>query len=172
MGTLRNGDWMLFYPDELQADKETTPPATAYWTALREELRAHGLELLVLLVPDKYTVYHELLRTPLAPAARPGERMDRLEHALADAGVPVVNLRRSFSTAARRLFARGEYVYWRDDTHWNPRGIRIAAEEIARVAGGDARVLRALPPCGSSTVAGRGRRARPRGRAGRASSAA
>jgi len=172
MGTLVNGDWMLFYPDELQADTESAPAPTAYWTALRRELRAHGLELLVLLVPDKHTVYHELLRTPLAPAARPGERMDGLEHALTDAGVPVVNLRGVFTTTARRLFARGQYLYWRDDTHWNPRGVRIAAAEIARVARGNDGLLRALPPCGSPTAGGRGRRRHRRGRAGRASSAA
>jgi hypothetical protein len=58
--------------------------------------------------------------------------MDRLEHALTDAGVPVVNLRRVFATTARHLFARGEYLYWRDDHHWNPRGIALAAREIAR----------------------------------------
>jgi hypothetical protein len=156
MGTLRNGDWMLFYPDELEADEDDSAPATAYWTSLARELRAHGLELIVLLVPDKHTVYHELLRTPLAPATRPGQRMDRLEHALRAEGVAVVNLRSAFAAAVPALFARGEYLYWRDDTHWNPRGVHLAAAEIARAARAEAgRPLRPLPPCGSSTAGGR-----------------
>jgi SGNH hydrolase-like domain, acetyltransferase AlgX len=172
-GTLRNGDWMLFYPEELQADTKESPPATAYWTSLARDLRNQGLELVVLLVPDKHTVYHELLRTPLAPSARPGERMDRLERALRAEGVSVVNLRPAFTAAAPPLLTRGEYLYWRDDTHWNPRGVRLAAEEIARVVGGEARgSLRGRPPCGSSTADGRGRRRRRRGgRAAGASSA-
>ena len=148
-GTLRNGDWMLFYRDELEADADASAPATAYWTTLARELRTHDLELVVLLVPDKHTVYHELLRTPVAPAARPGARMDRLQRGLEADGVPVVNLRPVFAATARRLFADGEYLYWRDDTHWNPRGVRLAAAEIARAVRENAgRPLRGRPPCG------------------------
>jgi hypothetical protein len=34
--------------------------------------------------------------------------------------------------AARAAFKKGELIYWRDDTHWNPRGIEISAREIAQ----------------------------------------
>ena len=47
------------------------------------------------------------------------------------AGVPVVNLMPVFQEAT----ARGERLYWRDDTHWNDAGIRLAAEELWRVTG-------------------------------------
>ena len=45
--------------------------------------------------------------------------------------MPVVNLMPVFQEAT----ARGEQLYWRDDTHWNDAGIRLAAEELWRVVG-------------------------------------
>ena len=44
-----------------------------------------------------------------------------------------MNLEPILHAGAREAFERGELIYWPDDTHWNPRGIEIAAREIARV---------------------------------------
>ena len=45
-----------------------------------------------------------------------------------DANVPVVNLLPVFAQAT----AQGQRLYWRDDTHWNDAGIRLAAQELWR----------------------------------------
>ena len=51
-----------------------------------------------------------------------------VEAGLKEAGVPVVNLMPVFQAAT----ARGTRLYWRDYTHWNDAGIRLAAEELWR----------------------------------------
>ena len=33
---------------------------------------------------------------------------------------------------ARQALSSGDYIYWRDDTHWNGRGAALAAEAIRR----------------------------------------
>ena len=35
-----------------------------------------------------------------------------------------------FREQAASLFVRDEYIYWLDDTHWNGKGIREAAQAI------------------------------------------
>jgi hypothetical protein len=56
--------------------------------------------------------------------------LDELEEGLRQLGVRVVNLAGIFRERAATDFENGEYLYWRDDTHWNARGVRLAAERI------------------------------------------
>jgi hypothetical protein len=110
--SLANGDEMLFRPS---AVSETRPEASRrYWTWMRRELRRGGLDLFVVLVPSKYTVYRPLLEGEGAPSGS-GGRLDRLERALRGAGIPVLNLTNVLRGEAERALARGEYIYWRDD---------------------------------------------------------
>jgi hypothetical protein len=57
-----------------------------------------------------------------------------LLRALADrlraAGVPVVDSTPLLAAQAAERLPRHEYLYWRDDTHWNAAGIRLAAEAV------------------------------------------
>ncbi len=62
----------------------------------------------------------------------PGELLTRLEHALQSSNVPVVNLTNVLQLDAEKFAASRTYNYIREDTHWNDRGISIAAAEIAR----------------------------------------
>jgi len=52
-----------------------------------------------------------------------------IETGLEEGGVPVVNMMPRFQKATEQ----GVRLYWRDDTHWNDAGIRLAAEELWRV---------------------------------------
>ena len=56
-----------------------------------------------------------------------------MEADLRAGGIAVVNLIQALRVAAKAGLERHEYVYWRDDTHWNGRGVAIAAAEILRV---------------------------------------
>jgi len=89
---------------------------------LRDELRKARLDLWVVLVPSKYTVYRPFLvdHPPAEPG--PGTYLGRLEHALRAAGIPVLNLTPFLSDEAARHLRQGEYLYWLDDIHWNARG--------------------------------------------------
>jgi hypothetical protein len=139
--TLRNGDWMLFRPPEVQAVRDTLKQLPEWaersidgsvgiykWYA--DTLRPQKLRFVVALVPDKFTVYRPLLAgEPAEP--HPSLYLEVLEQRLREAGVEVMNLSEPFiEEAAARLEAH-QYLYWRDDTHWNPAGIRSATRLIA-----------------------------------------
>ncbi|MBU1694233.1 MAG: hypothetical protein KKC51_09755 [Verrucomicrobia bacterium] len=95
-----------------------------------EFLARRGVRLVVVLIPDKESVYRELMpaHEQQAPAL-PLSSLDDLETHIRAEGVPVVNLLPTFRERAKR----GELLYWADDTHWNERGIQLAAEETWKV---------------------------------------
>jgi hypothetical protein len=129
-GRLSNGDAMLFVASKLDFVRSRRVASAEYWTWLQHELRADHLELLVVLVPSKYTVYRSVL---IEPAARPDEQRNflaTLHDALLTAGVPVINLTQPLAREAARRAEAHEYLYWRDDIHWNREGIGVAASTI------------------------------------------
>ncbi|MBL8415732.1 MAG: hypothetical protein JNM42_14940 [Propionivibrio sp.] len=83
----------------------------------------------IFFVPVKYRVYAQWL-----PAqSLPNEQWNYLAEAARQAGIPVHDLTPVLSAEAARLLTKGHYVYWRDDTHWNCNGMRVAAAEVARI---------------------------------------
>ncbi|UCF67953.1 MAG: hypothetical protein JSV80_01255 [Acidobacteriota bacterium] len=86
---------------------------------------------LVAFAPTKYRVYAPLFddgRGALPPPAG----LTALRGAFEPRGVEVVDLTDALAQRARELLDAGEYVYWRDDTHWNAEGIRVGAAVLAR----------------------------------------
>lgn len=128
--TLRNGETMLFPELDPPRYRDESLPAVAPWLWLNEHLRERGLQLVVVLVPNKYGVYAPLLRRPEPP--RPSRRLDRFAEALRAGGVQVIDLAEVFERRAAEELDRGGYLYWKDDTHWNAQGIQLAADEIAK----------------------------------------
>jgi alginate O-acetyltransferase complex protein AlgJ len=112
--------------------------------ARRDWCEARGIQLRIVIVPDKQTVYPE--RLPAVVRDRhDGRLLDRtLERLRADPAVPVIDLR-------PELAAAKEYgsVYYRNDTHWTPLGSYVGA---ARVVGGLAGVLPGAAPASWLTV--------------------
>jgi hypothetical protein len=129
--TLINGETILFLPEEIRKTYEQRPVNAGYWTCLAKELQKDNLELAVVLVPNKYTVYRSFLREqePPLPAGRP--YLEQLEAALQAAGIPAVNVLNVMCHAAVEGFQQGKYIYFLDDTHWNAHGIITAAREAA-----------------------------------------
>jgi len=128
--TLYNGDSMLFLRAFVNDFHRRREVAADYWRWLRDELREARFDLLVVLVPGKYTVYRPFLVHPRPVTQGTGDYLDRLERELRAVGVPVLNLTPFFSAEAARARAGGEYLYWLDDIHWNARGIALAAAAI------------------------------------------
>jgi hypothetical protein len=131
---LSTGDAMLFVAGEREftlRDRSAAPMAQ-YATWLQAQLAPEGLALLVVLVPTKYGVYGDAVEgeTETARLAADGF-FARITDTLTARGVPVVNLRPPLRAAAQAGLAHGRYVYWRDDTHWNAAGVRVAARAIA-----------------------------------------
>lgn len=129
---LQNGELMVFLPAEFQSPEDRRAAANRwarYFRWYEEELRKDRLELIVLLVPNRPTIYGPLLAHPqdVSPAA---DTLSELEVALRRAGVDVVSLAPAFAEEAAARLADRNYLYLLDDTHWSGAGTAIAADEL------------------------------------------
>lgn len=131
VGALDDGSPMIFLRHEINivASERALPPDYFVWLA--RELAAHQIALEVVLVPSKYSVYAAHLAPQGLPPPTTGP-LERLTSALEAAGITTVNLTGPLRAEAEAAYPRGELLYWRDDTHWNEAGIRVAAREVAR----------------------------------------
>ncbi len=83
----------------------------------------------IFFIPVKYRVYAQWLTQETLP----NEQWNYLARVGKQAGIPVHDLTPVLVKEAERLLPLGQYVYWRDDTHWNCSGMRVAAGEVAHV---------------------------------------
>ncbi|MCZ7590786.1 MAG: hypothetical protein M5U15_00945 [Kiritimatiellae bacterium] len=126
---------MLFYRVNIQSlfwSPDARNVAAAQHAANLLQARVmepRGIKWVIVLIPEKEQVYREYVPVSAYPRGEhwPPSVFDELEPALANEGILVVNLLPVFRAAA----ARGELIYWPDDTHWNEAGIQLAAETIA-----------------------------------------
>ena len=100
----------------------------------KRQLKDRGIDLLVVVVPNKETVYPERL-TPWASAHLSGKvgygamALDSLRQM----GVSVVDLFSAFSQERRLDQNIEDAIYLEDDTHWRLRGLKRASLEVAQV---------------------------------------
>jgi hypothetical protein len=129
---LRNGEPIVFLPAEWKSPSDPRKAAkrwAAYFAWYSAELRKDGLDLVVLLVPNRSTVYAPLLAQPPDVSASCATLED-FRDALQSAGVPTVPLLDRYVHDARILLDQKKYLYLLDDTHWNGDGIARAVDEI------------------------------------------
>jgi len=128
---LRNGEPIVFLPAEWKSPSDPRKAAkrwAAYFAWYSAELRKDGLDLAVLLVPNRSSVYAPLLeRAPDVSASR--ATLEDFADELERAGISTVALRNRYVHDARILLDEREYLYFLDDTHWNGEGTARAADE-------------------------------------------
>ena len=141
----RGRDGWLFYrvhrgTQGVRPELPFPPEELERWAQHLEEsarlVTARGARLLVVVAPDKETIYPDLLPAGL-PAARPLSRLDLLLARLHRGGeVATLDLRPALRDARRRgsPFERWP-LYYRTDTHWNELGGTLAASEVLRRLG-------------------------------------
>jgi len=132
VSVLRNGEPIVFLPAEFKSPldpRKTAERWAAYLAWYSSELRKDGLDLVVLLVPNRPTIYAPLLAEPRDVSASIAT-LDDLAAALQSAGVRTVPLEHRYAQDASTLLSQKKYLYFLDDTHWNGDGTAIAAEEI------------------------------------------
>ena len=98
----------------------------------KRQLDLVGIDLLVVPVPAKAAIYPDKLDASLPVPAPLSQQIGETDRAfykvLEDNGIRVLDLAGPFLTAR----AKGsDPLYCRQDSHWAPEGIRIAAKEIA-----------------------------------------
>ena len=134
--TLPDGRPMYVRHYELAPAEQGRGPADAgpvaeYVGGWRDSLAARGIATRVLLVPSRYTVYGPELEPGAGRAAalQVGAYLDRLAGDLRARGIPTVNALPVFRAAAPEELRTGVLSFYREDNHWNARGV----ERIARV---------------------------------------
>ena len=80
----------------------------------------------VVLIPTKYSVYSELLNEKVNNFA-----LTVLKNGYEIHNIPVYDLTTTLRKKARLLLESNEYVFFRDDTHWNANGIKTSMEYLA-----------------------------------------
>jgi hypothetical protein len=123
------------FDDSVLADRSAY---IEWWNARMAE---RGARMIVLLVPDKMSVYGPSLgvRLPADPY------IDRMERDLARRGVSVVNGLRVLRATADTDLATGRLAYLREDEHWNASGVE-------RLAHATAQAIAAIPAIESSGI--------------------
>ena len=127
-------DW-LFYTGEMTVedllgrDRLSEAELTDWRRALegrRAWWRERGAEYLLVLVPNKSTVYPEKLPAFLRAQTRPGKLDQLLSHLREQKSpVPLLDLRPALRAAKAQ-----QIVYWPTDSHWNAEGLAAACDAI------------------------------------------
>jgi len=122
---------MLFYRRDLDFAARPKPGDTLDRAAdrvarLSETLRSRfNLDLLFVIVPDKYSVYRDY-----AGNSPPYDRyIPRFTERLRTRGVHTVDLYTAYMDSRRNA---GDLLYYESDTHFTPRGKSILADECLR----------------------------------------
>jgi len=133
------GDW-LFSPNELRflskgefwgaRSAETSAATKKDWAdpmlginSFQNNLSAKGIELILLPVPPKATVYPDKLPGMAAPQA--SDALPRFIKHLTESGIQVVDL-----TAAMSRARGSKPMHCTTDTHWSPQAIELAADTL------------------------------------------
>jgi hypothetical protein len=135
----RGRDGWLFYrvhrgTQGVRPEVPFPPAELARWVRTleghRRAVEAHGAVFLLVVAPDKETIYPDLLPPELA-AAQPVSRLDALTARLRNEGVTVVDLRPALRSARAPAspFSRWP-LYWKTDTHWNALGALLATRPL------------------------------------------
>jgi hypothetical protein len=116
---------------EGRGDRRASDPVLAISDFARQ-LRARGVRLVFVPIPPKPFIYPEKVWPGYPSEAGPAWNRDRetFKARLEGGGVPVLDLTDDLWGAK----GRGE-VYLRQDTHWSPMGLDVAAGRIAAVVG-------------------------------------
>jgi hypothetical protein len=141
--------WLFYSAEPLGNDYQARRPFTAEelarWgrvlEARRAWLAARGIRYVVVVAPNKETIYPDLLPRNLRHGQGAPTRLDQLMAWLgANSQVTAVDLRRPLLGGKA-----GGRLYYRTDTHWNNRGSILAYRCVIAALNGWFPTLRALP---------------------------
>ena len=154
---LPNQEVLLLDPEKVQnfstrTDEEITTRTADYMGWMRDQLAARGIDYWVVLLPDKESVYAAQIMN--RPNAENGSEstylnyLNQLEGELARRNVKTVNALTILRRTASEDWTTGNLSYFREDHHWNPRGVvrvAIAVTNALRADGWQARNYDAAP---------------------------
>ena len=133
-------DW-FFYKPAVKYLIEPLPTDSGYGRAdvlsaiisFRDQLARRGIKLLVVPVPNKATIYPEMLTHHAEYLEHPvnPKTIDILSK-LQESGVEIVDLFNLFTEVRKRLSPGDNTRYYlTQDSHWSPDGVRLVAQTVA-----------------------------------------
>jgi hypothetical protein len=114
-----------------------------YAAWLQGEMDKRGIQFLIVMAPNKHTIYPEYLPRNVLAGRGQRTRADQLDELLAAKGVDFLDLRETL------LKSKGAYpynLYYKTDTHWNDLGAFIGYRAIMEDIGKRRRDLPILKP--------------------------
>lgn len=88
-------------------------------------LRKKGIRFIFLPIPNKENIYHEYLPNAGRPIF-----LEQLIQELKNKGIETVDTQKAFEDEVRK---NSTLLYFPDDTHWNARGVRLAADRTVEL---------------------------------------
>ncbi|OJU47069.1 MAG: hypothetical protein BGN96_06180 [Bacteroidales bacterium 45-6] len=104
--------------------KDDLASTTAALISYKQYCDSLGVKFLFLPIPDKETVYHELV-----PIVRQSDYLLQLDSLLSVRGIPSINCLKVYNDYRK---TDSSLLYHLDDTHWNSRAVTIIAKEIVK----------------------------------------
>jgi hypothetical protein len=83
----------------------------------------------VFFIPDKYRVYKPWIKDGRY-MPEPAAGLVALQQYFGSKNIPVVDLTPALRRRAETLLAEKKFVFWRDDTHWSPEGIKSILDDV------------------------------------------
>jgi hypothetical protein len=128
-----NHGWLFYSPDPAEHGQAVVRPfqerELAHWQrileARRDWLARRDVPYLLVIAPDKQSIYPEMLPVPLRPRTATSRLDQLLCYLRAHSDLTVLDLREPLLRAKAT-----EQVYWQTDSHWNGRGALVAYEQI------------------------------------------
>jgi len=107
-----------------------------HWSRIVNPLKEVSSSIqLIVFVPDKYRVYYNFIYD--SEVSLPKTQSNFIRNVASELGIQYLDLTDPLIIGSAELLKNEKYTWWRDDTHWGPEGISIAAAEIARMLNKD-----------------------------------
>jgi hypothetical protein len=113
-------------------DRPVSDNPVAAIKKFKEQLGARGIDLLLVIVPGKPSIYPDIVSSRMLPASA-GAFSHSLQMLsdLKKEGVETVDLFTPFARERLRDRESGDSLYLHEDTHWKARAVRLAARVVA-----------------------------------------
>ncbi|MCC9136458.1 hypothetical protein ACFSKU_06365 [Pontibacter silvestris] len=121
----RKGSYVFLQGEEAFAEKseEDITQVVQVLEEYKEALEKKGIRFIFLPIPNKENIMHEMF-----PGQQKPPYLSQLIAALQEKGIEVIDLQTAFDKA----YQQGTQLYLKDDSHWNPNGVKIAASLLAQ----------------------------------------
>ena len=148
-GVLGQNGWFFYRPDmdflikpsvrdprSIAVDPNGRPAGDDPLLAIarfKKQLAERGIDLLVVIVPGKPSIYPDCVSRKLRPGqAGTFSHSLRMIGDLKKQGIDAVDLFGAFAKERLNDKNAGDSMYLRSDTHWRARGVRLAAHVVAQ----------------------------------------